>query len=149
MHKYPVHSNIEEVDCLDDFIRDILQCKKRSNELLVEKVHSKNRDIYGSLNKIWSYLEDINGLKDDTINVDINTLLICTQQTVLLLGQTIKSILCYRRYNAFFSVMSYSDSKMVLNDQSNEMSEEGYPFGKKLEVIFQRTKGRKLKQRLS
>ena len=149
MHKYPVHSNIEEVDRLDDIIRDILQCKKRSNELLVEKVHSKNRDIYGSLNKIWSYLEDINGWKDDTINVDINTLLICTQQTVLLLGQTIKSILCYRRYNAFFSVMSYSDSKMVLNDQSNEMSEEGYPFGKKLEVIFQRTKGRKLKQWLS
>ena len=149
MHKYPVHSNIEEVARLDDFIRDVLQCKKRSNELLVENVHSKNRDIYGSLNKIWSYLEDINGWKDDTINVDINTLLICTQQTVLLLGQAIKSILCYRRYNAFFSVMSYSDSKMVLNDQSNEMSEEGYPFGKKLEVIFQRTKGRKLKQWLS
>ena len=149
MHKYPVHSNIEEVARLDDFIRDVLQCKKRSNELLVENVHSKNRDIYGSLNKIWSYLEDINGWKDDTINVDINTLLICTQQTVLLLGQTIKSILCYRHYNAFFSVMSYSDSKMVLNDQSNEMSEEGYPFGKKLEVIFQRTKGRKLKQWLS
>ena len=106
----------------------------------------KNRNIYGSLNEIWSYLEDINGWKDDTINVDINTLLICTQQTVLLLGQTIKSILCYRRYNAFFSVMSYSDSKMVLNDQSNEMSEEGYPFGKKLKVIFQRIKGRKLKQ---
>ena len=146
MHKYPVHSNIEEVDRLDDFIRDVLQCKKRSNELLVEKVHSKNRDIYGSLNKIWSYLEDINGWKDDTINVDINTLLICTQQTVSLLGQTIKSILCYRRYNASFSAMSYSDSKMVLNDQSNEMSDEGYPFGKKLEVIFQRIKGRKLKQ---
>ena len=141
MHKYPVHSNIEEVARLDDFIRDVLQCKKRSNELLVENVHSKNRDIYGSLNKIWSYLEDINGLKDDTINVDINTLLICTQQTVSLLGQTIKSILCYRRCNAFFSVMSYSDSKMVLNDQSNEMSDEGYPFGKKLEVIFQRIKG--------
>ena len=141
MHKYPVHSNIEEVDRLDDFIRDILQCKKRSNELLVEKVHSKNRDIYGSLNKIWSYLEDINGWKDDTINVDINTLLICTQQTVSLLGQTIKSILCYRRYNTSFSAMSYSDSKMVLNDQSNEMSDEGYPFGKKLEVIFQRIKG--------
>lgn len=33
MHKYPVHSNIEEVDRLDDFIRDILSCKKRSNEL--------------------------------------------------------------------------------------------------------------------
>ena len=84
------------------------------------------------MNQIWSYLEDINSWKDGAINVDIKTLLICTQQTVLLLGQTNNSVLYYRRYNALSFVMPcHSDSKMVLNDHSDEMSEETYLFGKK------------------
>ena len=51
------------------------------------------RDVYGPLARMWSYLEEINSSRDKTVVVDIDTLLTCTQQTVLLLIKP--SILCY------------------------------------------------------
>ena len=75
--EHPVSNNIEGVNRLDNFMRDIEKGKKRSNELLVEnileKVHSKTLDVYGLLAIMWSYLEDINSLRDDNINVDNDT----------------------------------------------------------------------------
>ena len=81
LYEHPVPNNIEGVNRLDNFMRDILKDKKRSNELIVEnvleKVHSKTRDVYGLLAKMWSDLEDINSSRDGSINVDNDTLLTC------------------------------------------------------------------------
>ena len=67
--------------------------KDNSKELLIEiisvKVHAKAKDVNGHLVRIGSYLEGINRSRNKTVDVNIGEILICTQQTVLLLGQVI------------------------------------------------------------
>lgn len=42
---------------------------------------------------MWHYLKELKAAKDGTIDVDIEHLLLVTQQTVLLLGQILKTMM--------------------------------------------------------
>ena len=64
---------------------------------ILEKVRHRTRDVYGPLARMWSYLEEINSSRDKTVDVDIDTLSTCTRKAVLLLGQTINSLLYHHR----------------------------------------------------
>ena len=89
MFEHAVRKNIQGINRLDSFLRDII--KDKWKELLVEiilvKVHAKAKDVYGPLARIGSYLEGINSSRNKTVDVNIGEFFICTQQTVLLLGQ--------------------------------------------------------------
>ena len=80
-------------------MRDILRDKGKEllTEINLEKIHQRTRDVYGSLARMWNYLEEINSSRDETVDIDIDTLLTCTQKTVLLRGQIINSLLYRRR----------------------------------------------------
>lgn len=80
--------------------------------------------VYGPLTRIWSYLEEVNSSRDETVDVDIETLLTCTQQSVLLLAQAMNSLLYDRRYNALSYSMPYSDLKILLKEKSSTMGDE-------------------------
>ena len=69
-------------------------------ENILEKLPQRTKVVYGPLARIWSYLEEDNSSGDETVDVDIDTLLTCTQQSVLLLAQAMNSLLYDRRYNA-------------------------------------------------
>ena len=75
--------------------------KGKGKELLMqdilEKVRHRTRGVYGPLARMWSYLEEINSSRDKTVDVDIDTLSTCTRKAVLLLGQTINSLLYHHR----------------------------------------------------
>ena len=91
MFEHAVPKNIQGINRLDSFLQDII--KDKSKELLIEiilvKVHAKAKDVYGPLARVGSYVEGINSSRNKTVDVNIGEFLICTEQTVLLLGQVI------------------------------------------------------------
>ena len=74
-------------------------------DMVLEKVESKARDVFAQLSKMWMYLNKIvktgSGENDsnEPVEIDIEEVLKYTQQTVLLLGQTMNTITYHRRYN--------------------------------------------------
>ena len=103
LHHNPVPNNILDVHRLDSFMKEILKEKRKRTDLsmesVLEKIQAKTREVYGPLARVWSYLEDLNESRDTSVEVDINSLLDCTQKTVLLLSQAINSIVYQRRFN--------------------------------------------------
>lgn len=71
--------------------------KKNSQDLnvkaAIEQIQKKIRDNCVPLGNMWHYLKELKAAKDDTIDVDIEHLLLVTQQTVLLLGQILKTMM--------------------------------------------------------
>ena len=92
------------------------------------------RHASGTLDRMRSYLEEVNSSRDKTVYVGIDILLTYTQQTVLLLGQTITSLLYHCRHNPLFSCMPYNDLKSLLKERSGTMGNEGDLVGKELEI---------------
>ena len=44
---------------------------------------------------MWQYLEGLYAPKDEGVDVDMEHLLLCTEQTILLLEQTLNTAICY------------------------------------------------------
>ena len=61
---------------------------------------------------MWEFLEWINDAKDETVDVNKKLLLSFTQQTILLLGQSL-NMMFPRRYNASLSIIPYTECKTV------------------------------------
>lgn len=73
---------------MDDFMKEILKERTKCNELQIEANIEKKikiRDIYGPLVNMWQSLEGLIAATDETVNVDMESLVSCTQQTTLLL----------------------------------------------------------------
>ena len=53
----PVPENMDTVKKLDDFLKDLLKEKKKTNEQnlenIFEKLQNKTRDVMGPLAKLW------------------------------------------------------------------------------------------------
>lgn len=60
---------------------------------MIEQIQKKTRDNCVPLGNMWHYLKELKAAKDDIIDVDIEHLLLVTQQTVLLLGQILKTMM--------------------------------------------------------
>ena len=58
----PVPDNLDNVKKLDDFLRDILKEKRKTNkqniENVLEKLQQKTVDVIGPLSKLWNILEE-------------------------------------------------------------------------------------------
>ena len=61
----PVPDNLDNVKKLDDFLRDILEEKRKINEKniesVLEKLQRKTVDVMGPLSKLWNILEGAKG----------------------------------------------------------------------------------------
>ena len=86
----PVPENMDTVKKLDDFLKDLLKEKKKTNEQnlenIFEKLQNKTRDVVGPLAKLWKILEDAKQAEDEAVQISVNELLFYVEQIVLLLG---------------------------------------------------------------
>ena len=80
LYDHLVPNNIQGINRLDSFMRDILKYKAKESliESICEKVRQKTRDVYGPVSRMRSYLEEINSSRDETVHVDIDIFLTCT-----------------------------------------------------------------------
>ena len=105
----PVPDNLDNVK-LDDFFRDILKEKRKTNEQnienILEKFHRKTVDVMGPLSKLQNILEGSKVTEEDAVQISINDLLHYVEQTVLLMGQSSNAIIYHRKLNASGSIMN-------------------------------------------
>ena len=97
-----ISENINPMETLDDFLKDILKDKKMQKDLnfdkVLEKIQGRNRSVMGSLSKIWTAVNSARLSKEDLLEVDLKEVQEFVEQTVLLLGQASNSISYYRRF---------------------------------------------------
>ena len=120
----PVPDNLDNVKKLDDFLRDILKEKRKTNkqniENVLEKLQRKTVDVMGPLSKLLNILEGAKGAEEDAVQISINDLLHYVEQTVLLLGQSSNVITYHRRLNVLMSVMnSQYQVKSMLKEKAS------------------------------
>ena len=82
----PVPDNLGNVKKLDDFLRDILKEKRKTNEQnienVLEKIQQKTVDVMVPLSKLRNILEGAKGTEEDAVQISINDLLCYVEQTV-------------------------------------------------------------------
>ena len=92
--------NVDAVKKLDDFLKDLLKEKKKTNEQnienIFEKLQNKTRDVMGLLAKLWKFLEDTKQAEDEVVQISVNELLFYVEQIVLLLEQSSNAITYHR-----------------------------------------------------
>ena len=98
-----VPDNLDNVRKLDNFLRDILKEKRKTNEQnfkkVLEKLQRKTVDVTGPLSKLWNILEGAKRAEEDAVQISINDLTYYFDQTVLLLGQSSNAITYHRTLN--------------------------------------------------
>ena len=106
----PVLDNLDNVNALDNCLRDILKEKHKTNEQnienFLEKLQQKTVDVMGLLSKLWNILKGAKGAEADALQISINDLLHYVEQTVLLLGQSSNAITYHRKLNVLGSFMN-------------------------------------------
>lgn len=107
-----VSNNIKHIPKMEVCLKNIFKERTKFDGLQVEatneKIQSKIRDSYGPLANIWQYLEGLNAAKKETVNVNMEHLLSCTQQTILLFQQSLNIMMYHRKYYALLSIMSHA-----------------------------------------
>ena len=102
--------NMDTFKKLDDFLKDLLKEKKKTNERnlenIFEKLQNKTRDVTGPLEKLWKILEDAKQAENEAVQISVNELLFYVEPTVLLLGQSSNAITYHRRLNVLGCIMN-------------------------------------------
>ena len=78
---------------------------------------------------MWQYLEGLYAPKDEGVDVDMEHLLLCTEQTILLLEQTLNTAICYWRYKALSSIIPNTEW-LTVKEESEVQGNDGYLFEK-------------------
>ena len=108
----PVPENMDTVKKLDDFIKDLLREKKKTNEQnlenIFEKLQNKTRDVVGLLAKLWKILEDAKQAEDEAVQFSVNELLFYVDQIPLLLGQSSSAITYHRKLNVLRCIIIHN-----------------------------------------
>ena len=90
----PVPENMDTVKKLDDFFKDLLKEKNKTNEQnlknVFDELQNKTRD------------ED----EDEAAQISVNELLLYVEQIVLLLGQSSNAIMYHRRLTVLGYIMN-------------------------------------------
>ena len=134
---YPKADNLDNVKKLDDFLREILKEKRKTNEQnienVLEKLQRKTVDVMGPLSKLWNILEGAKGAEEDAVQISINDLLHYVERIVLLRGLSSNAITYHRRLNVLGSVMNsqYQVKSMLKEKASLLQKHDEYLFGKK------------------
>ena len=72
---YIILDNLDNVKKLDDFARDILKEKYKTNEQnienVIEKLQRKTVDVMGALSKLWNMLEGARWAEEDAVQISI------------------------------------------------------------------------------
>ena len=86
LRQNPVPDNLGNVKKLDDFLRDILKEKRKTNEQnienVLEKIQQETVDVMVPLSKLRNILEGAKGTEEDAVQISINDLLCYVEQTV-------------------------------------------------------------------
>ena len=102
--------NMDTFKKLDDFLKDLLKEKKKTNERnlenIFEKLQNKTRGVTGPLAKLWKILGDTKQAEDDAVQISVNELLFYVEPIVLLLGQSSNVITYHRRLNVLGCIMN-------------------------------------------
>ena len=128
---------MDTVKKLDDFLKDLLKEKKKTNEQnlenIFEKLQNKTRDVMGPLAKLWKILEDAKQAEDEAVPVSVNELLFYVEQIVLLLGQSSYVITYHRRLNVLGYIMNsqYQVKTMLKEKAALLQKHDSELFGKK------------------
>ena len=107
-----VADNLDNAMKLDDFLKNILKEKCKTNKNKITKMfwksfNQKTVDVMGPLSKLWNILEAAKGAEEDAVQISINDLLDYVEQTVLLLRQSSDAITYHRELNVLRSVMNF------------------------------------------
>ena len=82
----PVPENMDTVKKLDDFLKDLLKEKKKTNgqnlQNIFEKLQNKTRDVMGPLTKLRKILEEAKQAEDEAVQISVNELLFYVAQIV-------------------------------------------------------------------
>ena len=74
--KNPVPENISPVKTLDDFVKYILEDKKKQKDLdfddVLEKIQRRQQSVMGPLSNIWTAVESARLSQEDSVEVDLN-----------------------------------------------------------------------------
>lgn len=131
------------------FLKNIFKERTKFDGLQVEatneKIQSKIRDSYGPLANIWQYLEGLNAAKKETVNVNMEHLLSCTQQTILLFQQSLNIMMYHRKYYALLSIMSHAGCQAKLQVKVSYQVTKDTCLGKNSKHILRKTRGQKVK----
>ena len=133
----PFPDNLDYVKKLDEFLRDILKEKRKTNkqniENVLEKLQRKTVDVMNHLSKLWNILEGAKGAEENAVQISINDLLYYVEQTALLVGQSSNAITYHRMLNVSGSVVnSQYQVKSMLKEKELLLQKHGkYLFGKK------------------
>ena len=116
---HPVPNNLNQVKKIDEFLRDLLMEKNKTNSVAVDeilgKIQKKTLSVMGPLSKVWLKLE--NAKKSDAPPLPLDEILSLLEQAICLLCQTSNSISYHGRYNILSSVCSPQAAKNMLKNR--------------------------------
>ena len=126
----PVPENMDTVKKLDDFLKDLLKERKKTNG---QNLEYKTSDVMGPLAKLWKILEDAKQAEDEAVQISVNELLFYVEQIVLLLGQSSNAITYHRRLNVLGCIMNsqYQVKTMLKEKAALLQKHDSELFGKK------------------
>ena len=79
---------------------------------------NKRQSMVHKLN--WQYLKGLNTAKDETVDVNMEHLISCTQHflscIILLLRQCLNTMMYHRRCNDLSAINSYTECKAILKE---------------------------------
>ena len=132
LRQNPVPDNLDNVKKSDNFLRNILKerCKtnKQNIENDLEKLQRKTVDVMGPLSKLRNFLEGAKVAEEDAVQRSINDLPLRStikiyhyvEQAVLLLGQSRNAVTYHRRLNVLRSVInSQYQGKSMLKEKAS------------------------------
>ena len=138
----PVPENMDTVKKLDDFYKDPLKEKKKTNEQnlesIFEKLQNKTRDVMCPLAKLWKILEDAKQVEDEAVQISVKELFFYVEQIVLLLGQSSNAITYHRRLNVLeYTMNSQYQVKTMLKEKAALLQKhDSKLFGKKFRNLI-------------
>ena len=89
---HPVPNNLKQVKKIDEFLRNLLKGENKNNSLAIDeilgKIQKKMLSVMAPLSKVWLQLE--NAKKSDTSPLSLDEIPSLLDQTICLIGQTIR-----------------------------------------------------------
>ena len=126
-----------KVPSLDVLIRDTMKEEHRNHELTMVSFGEstiQTKDVFGPLSKVWTYLQEVTSSnhedEDESIQVDLDHLLIHIQKTVLILAQALNTMTYHRRFNALSVIMAQTEANSIHKEKANILGEKDFLLGK-------------------
>ena len=101
---------------------------------VLEKMQGKTRDVFGSLSRVWTYLQEVTSSDHEDeyelTQFDLDLLLTQIQKTVLILAQALNTMTYHRRFNALSVIMAQTEAKSFLKEKVDTLGDKDFLLGK-------------------